>query len=42
MKYMNWSYPQLCACPAAYLDAIAEYAEREQEEAAEAERKARS
>lgn len=40
MKYMRWSYDQLCACPAHYIDAIVEYSEREKEDAEEAEKKA--
>lgn len=40
MKYMNWSYDQLCACPAHYLDAIVEYSKEEAAEAEEAKRRA--
>jgi hypothetical protein len=38
MKYMGWSYDQLMQCPATYISAIAEYAERERREAEDAQR----
>lgn len=40
MKYMNWSYPDLCSCPAPYLEGIVRHAEKEAAEAEDAERQA--
>lgn len=40
MKYMNWSYDQLCMCPEPYIDAIVAYSEQEKADADDEERRA--
>lgn len=40
MKYMGWSYDQLCLCPDHYIPAIHRYVEREKAEHEEAQREA--
>jgi hypothetical protein len=40
MKYMGWSYDQLCQCPEHYLPAIYRHLDREKSEQEEAQREA--
>lgn len=38
MKYMGWSYPQLMLCPEPYLEAIHDFAKKENDAYEEAKR----
>ena len=42
MRFMDWSWPELLACPADYVEVIAEESRREAEGRREASRAARS